>query len=103
MSLPYLPPGVEMEGPEIAKPGESQVVLPLFARCDANPTRWRLAAEARTAPPRRDRREMTLALMAQIDPMALAGGGGMRRRRPPAGDARESRRSWSRWNSPRLR
>jgi len=30
---------------------------------------------------------MTLALMAQIDPMALGGGGGMRRRRPATEDA----------------
>jgi Bacterial pre-peptidase C-terminal domain len=87
VSLPYLPPGVEMEGAEIVKPGQSQVSLPLFARPDADPTLWRLAAEVRTAPPRRDRREMTLALMAQIDPMAVGGTGGMRRRRPAAEDA----------------
>jgi hypothetical protein len=87
VSLPYLPPGVEMEGPETAKPAQSEVVLRLFARPDADPALWRLAAEARTAPPRRDRREMTLALMAQIDPTALGGGGGIRRRRPATEDA----------------
>ena len=79
VSLPYLPPGVEMEGAEIVKPGQSQVSLPLFARPDADPTLWRLAAEVRTAlPPRRDRREMTLGLMAKIDLMAVGGTGGMR-------------------------
>jgi hypothetical protein len=80
VSLPYLPPGVEMEGPGIVPPGQTQVVLKLFSRPDADPSSWRLAAEARPAPPRRDRREMTLALMAQIDP---AGGVGARRRRSP--------------------
>jgi hypothetical protein len=44
---------------------------------DAEPAAWRLAAEARPAPPRRDRREMTMALMAQLNPQAA---GGRRRR-----------------------
>jgi hypothetical protein len=76
VSLPYLPPGVEMEGPAIVPTGQSEAILRLFARPDADPVSWRLAAEARPAPPRRDRREMTLALMNQI------GAGGGRRRRP---------------------
>jgi hypothetical protein len=75
VSLPYLPPGVEMDGPAIVPPAKSDAILRLFARPDADPVSWRLAAEARPAPPRRDRREMTLALMAQIDPT-----GGRRRR-----------------------
>jgi hypothetical protein len=75
VSLPYLPPGVEMDEPAIVPAGQSETVLRLFARADAEPASWRLAAEARPAPPRRDRREMTLALMAQIDPT-----GGRRRR-----------------------
>jgi hypothetical protein len=74
VSLPYLPPGVEMDGPGIVPPGRSEATLRLFARPDADPTVWRLAAEARPAPPRRDRREMTLALMAQLDPQAAGGG-----------------------------
>ena len=82
VSLPYLPPGVEMEGPGFVPPGQSRAVLQLFARPDADPVAWRLAAEARPAPPRRDRREMTLALMAQVDPAAGGGtervGGGLR-------------------------
>jgi hypothetical protein len=77
VSLPYLPPGVEMDGPAIISAGQSQAMLRLFARPDADPTPWRLAAEARQAPPRRDRREMTMALMAQL------GGAGARRRRAP--------------------
>ncbi len=77
VSLPYLPPGVEMDGPAIVPPGRTEAVLRLSARPDADAASWRLAAEARPAPPRRDRREMTLALMAQIDPT-----GGGRRRRP---------------------
>jgi hypothetical protein len=81
VSLPYLPPGVEMEEPVIVPPGRSEAVLRLFARVDAEPTAWRLAAEARPAPPRRDRREMTLALMAQLNPQAAGGAGGRRRRR----------------------
>jgi hypothetical protein len=79
VSLPYLPPGVEMDGPGIIPPGQSEAVLRLAARPDADPVAWRLAAEARPAPPRRDRREMTLALMTQLDPQA----GGRRRRRSP--------------------
>jgi hypothetical protein len=79
VSLPYLPPGVEMDGPGIVPPGKNEAVLRLFARPDADATAWRLAAEARPAPPRRDRREMTLALMAQIDPQ------GRRRRAPVEG------------------
>jgi hypothetical protein len=75
VSLPYLPPGVEMDGPVIVPPGKSDAILRLFARPDADPVLWRLAAEARPAQPRRDQREMTLALMAQIDPT------GSRRRR----------------------
>jgi hypothetical protein len=74
VSLPYLPPGVEMDGPAIVPPGQDEAVLRLSARPDADPASWRLAAEARPAPPRRDRREMTLALMAQI------GAGGRRAR-----------------------
>jgi hypothetical protein len=75
VSLPYLPPGVEMDGPALVLPGQSDAVLRLIARPDADPTSWRLAAEVRPAPPRRDRRELTQALMAQIDPT-----GGRRRR-----------------------
>jgi hypothetical protein len=93
VSLPYLPPGVEMDGPQIVPPGQSEVVLHLFARPDADPVSWRLAAEARAAPPRRDRREMTLALMAQIDPATLGGGALARRRgRSAEGAARVSSR-----------
>ncbi len=66
VSFPYLPPGVEMEGPALVPAGESKAVLTLFCRPDADPVRWRLAAKARPAPPRRDRREMTMALQAQI-------------------------------------
>lgn len=77
VSLPYLPPGVEMEGPAIVPTGREDAVLRLLARPDADPASWRLAAEARPAPPRRDRREMTLALMAQID---VTGAGGRRAR-----------------------
>jgi hypothetical protein len=76
VSLPYLPPGVEMDGPAIVPPGQAEAILRLFARPDADPASWRLAAEARPAPPRRDRREMTMALQAQIN----ATGGGRRRR-----------------------
>ncbi len=75
VSLPYLPPGVEMEGPAVVPAGQSEAILRLFARPDADPISWRLAAEVRPAPPHRDRREMTLALMAQINPT-----GGRRRR-----------------------
>jgi hypothetical protein len=78
VSLPYLPPGVEMDGPAIVPPGQGDAVLRLIARPDADPASWRLAAEARPAPPRRDRRDMTLALMAQLN---ATGGGGSRRRR----------------------
>jgi hypothetical protein len=81
VSLPYLPPGVEMEGPGIVPPGQSTAILRLFARPDADPTAWRLAAEAQPAPPRRDRREMTLTLMAQLNAQAAGGGAGRRRRR----------------------
>jgi hypothetical protein len=80
ISLPYLPPGVEMDGPAIVPSGQHTALLRLFARQDADPVSWRLAAEARLAPPRLDRREMTLALMAQIDPA------GARRRRPAGTD-----------------
>lgn len=79
VTFPYLPPGVEMEGPIVVPPSESKAVFRLTARADADPTSWRLAAEARPAPPRRDRREMTLALQNTIDP--TAGGGTGRRRR----------------------
>jgi hypothetical protein len=78
VSLPYLPPGVEMDGPGIVPAGQTEVVLRLSARADADLAAWRLAAEARPAPPRRDRREMTLALMAQLDTAA-----GARRRKAP--------------------
>ena len=81
VALPFLPPGVEMEGPVVVPPDQSQAVLRLFARPDADPASWRLAAEARSAPPRRDRREMTLALMTQLDPTAAGTGTGGRRRR----------------------
>ena len=72
VAFPFLPPGVEMDGPVVVPPGQSEIVVRLYARPDADPASWRLAAEARLAPPRRDRREMTLALMAQLDP---SGGG----------------------------
>lgn len=55
VALPYLPPGVEMDGPATIAEGADSAVLRLFARPDAAPTAWRLAAEARPAPPRRDR------------------------------------------------
>ena len=81
VALPFLPPGVEMEGPVILPPDQSRAVLRVCARPDAEPASWRLAAEARSAPPRRDRRDMTLALMAQLDPaMAGTATGGRRRR-----------------------
>jgi hypothetical protein len=80
VALPYLPPGVEMDGPVVVPAGESEAVLSLRARPDAEPALWRLAAEVRPAPSKRDRREMTFALMAQLDP-AAAGAGGRRRRR----------------------
>jgi hypothetical protein len=80
VSLPQLPPGVEIEGPKVVQRGQSSVALHLQARPDADPTSWRLVAEARTAPRRRDRREMTLALMAQLDPAAAGGAAGQRRR-----------------------
>ncbi len=73
VSLPYLPPGVEMDGPAIVPPGRDEAILRLSARPDADPASWRLAAEARPAPPRRDRREMTLTLMAQIGATGAAG------------------------------
>lgn len=76
VSLPYLPPGVEMEGPVVVPRGETRASLVLNARPDADPTPWRLAAEVRPAPPRRDRRDMAMAQMNQ-----LAGGGGGGRRR----------------------
>jgi hypothetical protein len=79
VSLPYLPPGVEMEGPGIVPAVGTEVVLRLSARADADLAAWRLAAEARPAPPCRDRREMTLALMAQLDTAA-----GARRGKAPA-------------------
>jgi hypothetical protein len=79
VSFPNLPPGVEMDGPGIVSPGRSDVVLRLFARPDADPVSWWLAAEARP-PPRRDRREMTLTLMAQINATAGSGQGARRRR-----------------------
>jgi hypothetical protein len=66
VSLPYLPSGVEMDGPATIAEGETEASLRLFARPDADTSAWRLTAEARPAPPRRDRREMTLAIMAQI-------------------------------------
>jgi hypothetical protein len=81
VSLPYLPPGVEMDGPVVVPAGESEAILRLSARPDAEPALWRLAAEVRPAPPRRDRREMTFALMAQLDPAAAGAGAGARRRR----------------------
>jgi hypothetical protein len=84
VSLPYLPAGVEMDGPQIVPPGQSRVGLHLFARPDADLSQWRLVAEARTAPRRRDRREMTLALMAQIDVAALGARAAARRRRVTA-------------------
>ena len=83
VSLPYLPPGVEMEGPMVVPASGSKAVFRLFARPDADPVSWRLVAEARPAPPRRDRREMTLALQNAIDPAAATGAGGGRRRRAP--------------------
>ena len=55
-------------------------VFRLFARRDADPVSWRLAAEIRPAPPKRDQREMTLALQNAIDLATGAGGGGRRRR-----------------------
>jgi hypothetical protein len=85
VSLPYLPPGVEMEGPIVVQPTESKAVFRLFARPDADPVSWRLAAEAKPAVPRRDRREMTMALQNTIDPTANGGGGGRRRRAPVEG------------------
>jgi hypothetical protein len=84
VSLPYLPPGVEMEGPVIVPPDQSEAKLRLFARPNADPASWRLAAEARQAPPRRDRREMTMALMNQLAAAGGGGGAGGRRRRPQA-------------------
>jgi hypothetical protein len=78
VTLPYLPPGVEMEGAIVLPPAESKAIFRLFARPDADPVSWRLAAEVKTAPPRRDRRAMTLALQSAIDP----GTGGRRRRAP---------------------
>ena len=81
VALPFLPPGVEMEGPVVVPPDQTQAVLRVFARPDADPASWRLAAEARSAPPRRDRRDLTLALMAQLDPTTAGAGTGGRRRR----------------------
>jgi hypothetical protein len=81
VTLPYLPPGVEMEGPIVLQPQESQAVFRLFARPDADAVSWRLAAEVKTAPPRRDRRAMTIALQNTLDPTA-GGTGGKRRRLP---------------------
>jgi hypothetical protein len=78
VALPYLPPGTEMDGPGIVAREATETTLRIFARPDADPVHWRLAAEARPAPPRRDRRELTLALMAQIDP-------GRRRKAPAEG------------------
>ena len=84
VSLPYLPPGVEIEGPIVVPPTETRAVFRLAARPDADPVSWRLVAEAKPAAPRRDRREMTLALQNAIDPTATGGmGGGGRRRRAP--------------------
>ncbi len=86
VALPFLPPGVEMDGPVVVPPDKSQAVLRLFARPDADTMSWRLAAEARSAPPRRDRRDLTLALMAQLDPtMAGTATAGRRRRAPVEG------------------
>ena len=82
VTLPYLPPGVEMEGPIVLSPADSRAVFRLFARPDADPVSWRLAAEVKTAPPRRDRRAMTIALQNTIDPNAAGGTGGRRRRVP---------------------
>jgi hypothetical protein len=76
VSLPNLPPGVEMDAPGTVPPDASEVVLRLFARPDAETTSWRMAAEARPALPRRDQRELTLALQAQLNPQA----GGRRRK-----------------------
>jgi hypothetical protein len=81
VTLPYLPPGVEMEGAIVLPPTESKAVFRLFARPDADPVSWRLAAEVKTAPPRMDRRAMTIALQTTLDP-AAAGTGGRRRRAP---------------------
>jgi hypothetical protein len=64
-----------MDGPGYVAAGESRARLRLSARPDADPTPWRLAAEAKPAAPRRDRREMALALGAQV------GAGGARRPR----------------------
>ena len=83
VSLPYLPPGVEMEGPIVVSPSESKAVFRLFARPDADPVSWRLTAEVKPAVARRDRREMTLALQNTLDPAAAGGAGGGRRRRAP--------------------
>ena len=82
MTLPYPPPGVEMEGPIVLSPTESRAVFRLSARPDADPVSWRLAAEVKSAPPRRDRRAMTIALQNAIDPTAAGGTQGGRRRMP---------------------
>jgi hypothetical protein len=79
VKFPYLPPGVEMEGPIVLSATEPKAVFRLFARPDADPVSWRLAAAVKIAPPRLDRRAMTLALQNTIDPNA-AGGTGRRRR-----------------------
>ncbi len=81
VTLPYLPPGVEMEGAIVLQPNESTAVFRLFARPDADAVSWRLAAEVKTAPPRLDRRAMTIALQNALNPTA-AGTGGRRRRAP---------------------
>ena len=87
VSLPYLPPGVEMEGPIVLSPTESTAVFRLVARFGRRP---RLVEAGRRdcqlrAPPKRDRREMTMALQNTIDPTANGGGGGRRRRAPVEG------------------
>lgn len=78
VSLPYLPPGVEIEGPIVLPPNESAAVFRLFARPDADLVSWRLAAQVKTAPPRLDRRAMTMALQNTIN----TAGAGRRRRAP---------------------
>jgi hypothetical protein len=88
VTLPYLPPGVEMEGPIVLSAMESRAVFRLFARPDADPVSWRLAAQVTRASPRRDRRAMTIALQDAIN-QAAGGGTGSRRRRAPVEAAPE--------------
>ena len=87
VTLPYLPPGVEMEGPIVLSPTESRAVFRLCARPDADLVSWRLAAEVKIAPPRLNRHAMTLALQNTIN--ATAGGTGGHRRRAPVETAPE--------------